>query len=74
MMVITLAHSGAEDITWGEPNENGVFTFTITAEELSQHISLTEFNLDTKAKYDEFQRVLGLGQITITVSDGTITQ
>ena len=68
--IITLAHSGKETIDWGEPDENGVFTFTITAAELSKHILLTEFNLDTKVKYDAFNTALGQGQISITVSDG----
>ncbi|MBR2614531.1 MAG: hypothetical protein IKC71_02910 [Clostridia bacterium] len=68
--LITLAHDEAEDIVWGEPDENGVFTYIITAEALAEHINLAEFNLDTKVKYDEFNTVLGNGQITITVSDG----
>ena len=71
--VVTLAHEEAEEIVWGQPDAQGVFTFVITAEELAEHISLTEFNLDTKAKYDAFNTVLGQGQITITVSDGQTT-
>ena len=71
--IITLAHTGTETIAWGEPS-NGVFTFTITEEELAEHILLTEFNLDTKAKYDAFSIALGLGQVSITVSDGITTQ
>ena len=63
--IITLEHTSAS---------NGVFTFTITAAELAGHIHLTEFNLDTKAKYDAFNTALGLGQISITVSDGITTQ
>ncbi len=72
--VVTLAHDKAEDIAWGEPNEEGVFTFVISAQELSGHISLSAFVLDTKVEYDAFNTVLGLGQITITVSDGTVAQ
>ena len=72
--IVTLGHPGAEDIVWVGPNEKGEFTFVITAEELANHIILTEFNLDTKAKYDSFNTALGQGQITITVSDGVTTQ
>ena len=72
--LITLAHEGAETITWGEPDDNGVFTYIITAKALAEHITLAEFNLDTKVKYDEFNTVLGNGQITITVSDGVTAQ
>ena len=72
--IITLAHNEAEEITWGEPDDMGVFTFVITAEELAQHISLTEFTLDTKEKYNAFNLALGQGQITITVSDGVVAQ
>lgn len=70
--IVTLQHNDAEEITWGAPDQNGVFSFVITAEELSQHITLTEYNLDTKAKYDAFNLALGQGQITITVSDGQV--
>lgn len=69
--IITLEHDEAEKITsWGEPNEDGVFTYTITAEMLAGHIHLGEFLLDTKADYDAFNKVLAQGQILITVSDG----
>ena len=72
--IVSLAHSNAENITWGQPDDQGVFTFIITAEALSEHITLTEFILDTKAKYDLFNTALGQGQITITVSDGVTAQ
>ena len=72
--IITLAHSDAEEINWGKPDAQGVFTFTISAAELASHISLTEFNLDSKAKYDTFNTALGQGQISITVSDGITAQ
>ncbi len=67
--IITLRHTDKEDIKWSSTNE-GVFEFVITAEELENHITLTEFVLDTKLKYDAFNTALGNGQITITVSDG----
>ena len=66
--MVSLAHDEAETIDWGEPGEDGVFTYTITAEELAQHILLTEIVLDTKAKYDQYNAALG--QIVIAVSDG----
>ena len=72
--LFVLTHSDAEDIVWVKDTETGVFTRTITAAELAQHITLNEFNLDTKVKYDEFNAVLGQGQITITVSDGQTAQ
>ena len=68
--LITLAHDEAESITPWEKQADGTFTFNLSASELSQHISLAEFNLDTKIKYDAFNAVLATGQITITVSDG----
>ena len=71
--IVTLKHTVAETIDWGTPTD-GVFTFIITAEELAGHILLTEFSLDTKAKYDAFNTALGQGQITITVSDGVTAQ
>ena len=71
--IVTLKHNVAETIVWGTPVD-GVFTFVITAEELAGHILLTEFNLDTKVKYDAFNTALGQGQITITVSDGVTAQ
>lgn len=72
--IVTLAHEEEEDIVWGEPDQEGVFTFTISAEDLAEHINLTEFVLDNKEKYDSFNTALGQGQITITVSDGITTQ
>lgn len=71
--IIALTHADAEDITWGEADSNGVFTFVIDADALAGHITLAEFNLDTKAKYDSFNTALGQGQLTITVSDGETT-
>ena len=62
-------HTGSHDIVW-TPVGDGTFTFVITAEELLEHLSLTEFELDTKVKYDAYNAVLGTGAIVITVSDG----
>ena len=72
--IVTLEHDGAEAISWGDPDSNGVFTYTISADDLAGHITLTEFNLDTKVEYDAYNTVLGQGQITITVSDGITAQ
>ena len=69
--IVTLGHTTPETIVWGEPNGEGVFTYTISAAELvNNHIHLGEFLLDTKTDYDAFNAVLGQGQIIITVSDG----
>lgn len=58
------------DIVWGGPDENGVFTYEITAEALEDYITLTEFTLDTKSDYDAYDAVLTNGQIVISISDG----
>ena len=71
--IVTLAHDGTEDIDWGTPDSNGVFTYTISAAEFLNHIQLGEFLLDTKAEYDAFSIALQQGQIVITVSDGIVT-
>lgn len=68
--VISLTHTGKEDIDWGDADENGVFTRTIEATELATYLNLTKFNLDTKVKYDAYSAVLGQGNIILTVSDG----
>ena len=70
--IATLKHNDAEAITWGTPVD-GIFYYTISAAEIHDHIALTEFTLDTKAKYDAYNTVLGQGQISITVSDGIKT-
>ena len=67
--IITLEHAEKHDIVWTRGTD-GVFTYTIEAGDIAEHIHLTEFNLDTKVKYDAFNTALGNGQITITVSDG----
>lgn len=67
--IVTLSHTDKHDITW-TPVGDGSFTFTLGAEELAEHIVLTEFVLDTKTKYDAFNAALANGQIVFTVSDG----
>lgn len=67
--IVTLNHSENHSITW-TPESDGTFTFTISADELAEHINLTEFNLDTKTEYDNYNTVLGQGSIVLTVSDG----
>ncbi len=67
--IVTLEHAEKHDIAWTK-GADGVFSYTIDADEIAEHIHLTEFNLDTKVKYDAFNTALGNGQITITVSDG----
>lgn len=57
------------NITWA-PDGSGAFTFTITAAELANYITLTEFTLDTKVDYDAYDAVLTNGQIVVSISDG----
>ena len=66
--IVTLS-GNSHAITWVDQGD-GTFVYTIDAAELASHIELTEFELDTKAKYDSFNTALGNGQITISVSDG----
>ena len=68
--IVTLNHTEAHNIVWA-PQTDGTFTCTISADDLAEHIALTEFTLDTKADYDAYNTVLGQGSIVITVSDGT---
>ena len=67
--IVTLNHNGKHDIVWTN-NGDGTFSFTISAAQFMEHVSLTEFDLDTKVKYDAYNSVLGKGSIVITVSDG----
>ena len=67
--IVTLNHTEKHDISWTD-NGDGTFSFTITAEQFMEHVALTEFELDTKVKYDAYNAVLGTGSIVITVSDG----
>lgn len=66
MTVDTQKHA----ISWGSPDGNGVFTYTIDASTLAGYLTLTEFILDTKADYDAYDRVLTEGQVVINISDG----
>ena len=50
--------------------EDRSFTFVLNADELADHLSLTEFDLDTKAKYDSYNKTLANGQIIFAVTDG----
>lgn len=70
--VVTVTHTETHDIIW-DRNNDGTFSYTISAADLEDHISLTAFDLDTKAKYDAYNSVLGRGAIVITVSDGVIS-
>lgn len=65
MSVDTTKH----DIVW-TPDGSGAFTFTISAAELANYITLTEFTLDTKADYDAYDAVLTNGQVVVSISDG----
>ncbi len=60
------------DILW-EKGDGGIFTYTITAEQLADILTLTEFELDTKAEYDAYDLLLTNGQIVVSVSDGKST-
>ncbi len=57
------------NITW-TPDGNGAFTYTISAAQLANYITLTEYTLDTKAEYDAYDAALTNGQIIISISDG----
>jgi len=70
--IVTVNHAEKHNVIW-QDNGDGTFSFTISATDLEDHISLTEFDLDTKAKYDAYNTVLGKGSIVITVSDGVTT-
>lgn len=67
--VVTVNHTEKHDVVW-QDNGDGTFSFTISADEFMEHVALTEFELDTKLKYDDYNAVLGTGSIVITVSDG----
>ena len=68
--VVTLKHTEKHAIEW-QKQADGTFTYTMDAAALANHITLTEFTLDTKTEYDAYNKVLANGQIIITVSDGT---
>ena len=65
--LLTLHDEDPHAITWQKQGD-GSFTYTISAAELAEHFDLKEFVLDTKAKYDAYNAVLG--QIDVIVSDG----
>ena len=67
--ILTLKHTDAHDVEWVK-QDNGTFTFILNADELAEHLSLTEFDLDTKAKYDSYNKALANGQIIFAVTDG----
>ena len=66
---ITTVDTAKHDITW-VPANDGTFTYTISAQNLANYVTLTEFTLDTKADYDAYDRVLTNGQLVVTISDG----
>lgn len=66
---IITVDTNKHNIVW-TPDGSGAFTFTITAAELANYITLTEFTLDTKVEYDDYDAVLTNGQIVVSVSDG----
>lgn len=68
--IIAINHPDEKhDITWTK-EDNGTFTYTISAADLLDHLTLTEFSLDTKTDYDAYDAVLPLGQVVIHVTDG----
>lgn len=67
--IVTVNHAEKHNVIW-QDNGDGTFSFTISADEFMEHVALTEFELDTKVKYDAYNAVLGTGSIVITVSDG----
>lgn len=70
--ILELNHPEAHDIVWTRQND-GTFTYTLSAKSIAEHLTLSEFVLDTKAKYDSFNSALANGSIIFTVSDGTTT-
>ena len=69
---IIAVDSTAKNVNW-VLGADGVFTYTVTAEELASILTLTEFTLDTKTDYDLFDKALLGGQITLAISDGKTT-
>ena len=71
----TIALANDENATnkWVRQND-GTFTFTLTAEQIIEHIDLTEFLLDTLDKYHEYDAALEQGQIRFSISDGVVPQ
>lgn len=69
--IVTLAHQGTHEIEWTKQSD-GTFVYVLDATTLAKHITLNEFVLDTKTRYDSFNAQLANGQIIITVSDGIL--
>ena len=70
ILSVNPGHADTHTISdWGEP-VNGVFTFSIQAEDIIEHFILPEFDLDTKADYDAFNSTLPDVDIIFAVSDG----
>ena len=69
--IVTLAHKEKHGIVW-ERQSDGTFVYVLDATTLAKHITLNEFVLDTKTRYDSFNTQLANGQIIITVSDGVV--
>ena len=68
--IFTVVTTPIQINNWGTPDASGIFTYEISAETLSQMITLGNFVLDTKADYDAFNTALGGGKIVYTISDG----
>ena len=67
--IISVVHPDeSHDIVWQKSGNK--FIFTLTAAEIANHLDLYEFDLETKTHYDQYSAALGLGSITLTVSDG----
>ena len=70
IVALNPGHNGTHDVVW-TPVGDGTFTFTLNAAEISNHLILTEFVLDTKTLYDEYNTALSKGQIVFGVTDGS---
>ena len=58
------------DVQWDKQTD-GSFKFVLDAAELAKIIKINVFTLDTKVKYDEFDKALEAGLIVFGISDGT---
>ena len=67
--IITLEHTEDHEIDWIK-QDDGTFTFTLTAEDIAEHLNLTEFDLNSHEKYKAFDAQLKQGNIIFTVTDG----
>ena len=66
---IFVVDSAHKKVVWNK-QDDGTFDFVLSATDIAAIIKINEFELDTKAKYDEFDTALENGQIVIHVSDG----